>query len=215
VLLASAYSGRAGLSMVSFAIFAREVDKWRQLDELLPTSDDGSWIQAVAKISFRLQVSLRAFDALPVLSSPEAAADLNLAVSTLDGAGRIFSGMSIFRALVRVVYFKNQLASHYRPKLMPLCRIAPEELTTWLKSVSTEVGKIIDDVAYGLADTGARDRTLKISSDLKVNLEALVRAMELASAAQTVIKPAAANTKLPDSIELPALLKKVYGECKN
>ncbi len=209
VLLASAYSGRAGLSMASFAVFAREVDKWRQIDDLLPVIDDGSWIQAVAKISFRLQISLRAFDALPVLSSPESVADLDLALKTLDGAGRIYAGMSIYRALVRVVYFKNQLTSQYRPKFSVGCRIAPAELTTWLSSVSVEVGKIVDDVAYGLSDAGARERTLKISSDLKVNLEALMRAKDLALAAPA----STANGKLPESIDLPPLLKKVYGEC--
>jgi hypothetical protein len=213
VLLASAYSGRAGLSMASFAVFAHEVDKWRQIDELLPVVDDGSWIQTVAKISFRLQVSLRAFDALPILSLPEAVADLDLALKTLDGAGRIFAGMSIFRALVRVVYFKHQLVSQYRPKLLPACKIASGELTTWLTSVSTEVGKIVDDVAYGFSDAGARDRTLKISSDLKINLDVLVRAKDLGLAAAASPASATNNLKIPDSIELPPFLKKVYGEC--
>jgi len=207
-LLSSAYASRAGLQVANYTAFAHEIDKWNQIDELLPTEDDGEWTQTLAKIAFRLQVAIRAFEALPTMQTPQALQDIQTSVRILVDGGRIQGGPSIYRALLRVVEFKHELYTVDRPKFVDSCRIEPEELARWLTEVTKTMTLIIDDVAFGLADPGARERTLGISRKLEGDLQRVLN-----ENLRPLLDLGLPSVKLPKPMDVPSLLKKVYGGC--
>jgi tetratricopeptide (TPR) repeat protein len=207
VLLASAYAARAGVRIANYTAFAHEIEKWKAIDDLLPTSDDDQWTQAVAKVTFRLQVAIRAFESLPNVSGESALKDIHSAVKTLDEGGRIQGGSSLFRALLRVVDFKNRIYSEDRPQVFARCQIRTEDLSQWLENVATEVKKIIEDVGYGLKDQGSREQTLQIANNLNESLKKI---------AQYQLQ--VATVELPEQIEVPPFLVQIYhgfgGRCR-
>lgn len=208
VLLASAYASRAGLHVANYSAFHHEVDKWNQIDEILPGDDEDDWMQSLAKITFRLQVTIRAFEALPNPTTPEALKDIDTAVAVLDDGGRLEGGPSIYRALLRVVQFKQLLFVKSRPKFLEGCRIAPEEMSEWLTNVTRALTLIIDDVAFGLSDPGARERTLQLARNLQGDLERILSEY-LRPAVNLGVPP----LPLPKGVDVPVVIRKVYGGC--
>jgi tetratricopeptide (TPR) repeat protein len=173
VLLASAYAGRSGIELRSFNDFARELEKWSQIDTLWPAEQDFSAESATARaaVSAVLQAHLviRAFAALPVLSSPHAAADLTMALQILDEAGPLRGGPSLYRALLRVVQFKQNLRHEMRPNMVPnnaVCVIATSDLAQWVALVTSAMRKIAADVANGLAAPEAKKRALELLAQI-------------------------------------------------
>jgi hypothetical protein len=197
VLIASAYAGRAGIKLSSYSDFAAELSKWGQVDELLSPDDDGSLLQTVGKAALRIQLILKAFDALPTASGPEGLNDIKAGLSALDQAAEIHGGPAIYRALLRVAVFKQSLHTVYKPNFLAGCRISPPELAKWFSTVGGDIEKIVNDVSAGVADPETKKRTLEFGGRLQSAIDEVE----------------GATAPFGFTVEFPASIKKVYGKC--
>lgn len=179
VLLASAYAARAGIRLANYGNFAATIDKWNKLSELLDDGMEENLLQVVGKAFLRIQIVVKAFDALPVPSTSEGISDLGAALSVLDEGGELKGGPSLYRALLRVTLFKQQLKTVYRPRFAPACRISTRDLTAWLSAIAGQVGKIVDDVGGGLADPESKKRTMEFGARLKGHVVDVTSAVQL------------------------------------
>lgn len=199
VVLASAYAARAGILLSSYTHFVAELEKWNKIDELLSSDSDTSPLQLMAKATFRIQIVLRAFDALPVAQGATSLADLNSALSTLDQAGKLNGGPAIYRALLRIAAFKHNVRLAMKPLVnLTGCRIEVIELLNWLKRVGFEIERVVGDVVEGVANSATKKSTLEFSSHLSNSLS------ELNKISPTLI----------GSVEIPVFVRKVTGACE-
>jgi len=202
VMLASAYAARAGVDLSSYTSFASELQKWDQIDQLLPNEDDGPILNAldvVAKAAVRIELVVRAFDVVPAPSTSDGLADLNKAVQTLSDGGVLTAGPSIYRALLETAVFKNDLQNKYKLKQDVRCEVQSRDLQAWFQTVSQAVQSILNDVANGLTDATAVSKIHVISTEVQTDITAVTTVLQAPDTAAT-------------SLNLPPGLRQLYGQ---
>lgn len=237
VLLASAYAARAGVQLSSFTNFASELDKWNKVDQLFPDQEgEEDFVAQVGKIAVRLEIIIRAFDAIPLPSRVDQQNDLASAFAALNDGGNLSGGAAFYRALLHIALFKLNLQSKYRPQYLSGCQVSAASLVTWFTNVSTELTAIVADISGGLADPGAKAAMAKISSELKTGLTAAMNAMTAMQAkagsqnenfdedfirgwrirrvSSTSSGPVMNRVADEVMVSIPPALRKVYGPCQ-
>lgn len=202
ILLASAYAARAGLSFTSYSDFAAELGKWQRVDELLPTDNDSFILQGLAKALVRLQLVIRAFQAVPVPPDVSSATDIRTGLQTLIDAGTLHGGASLYRALLRIVIFKQATVIEARPSVEKGCLARVGDIAVWIKKMGGDLEMIFQDVAAGLAEGPNRDRVLQFAQEIRVNLnDPRLASVNL-------------NQDANSRMKLPTQLKSLFGACE-
>lgn len=201
LILASAYAARAGISLSSYSSFASELAKWKKIDDILPESDDKGFVQSVAKAAVRVQLMVRAFQAIPSPASLAAAEDARMALRTLDEAGTLAGGPSLYRALLRIIVFKQDVFLINTPKIERGCLANPDEVSTWLQALLGSLEAIFRDVSHGLEDPEAKS----VAQDFAVKMREIIQAID----------PARLHShKKAVLLQLPPSLKMMLGPCE-
>lgn len=201
VILASAYAARAGISLSSYVNFARELAKWGKVDQILPEENDGDFLQSIAKASVRVQLMYRAFDSIPAPSSLAAMEDIQKAYTALVEAGELSGGPSLYRALVRIMVFKQDLFLKNRPRIERGCMAYPKEISKWLKSFLISLEAIFIDVGNGFTEPELRKKADEMTTKFR----------EIISD----IDPAKMYLEISNEpVALPPALKMLLGQCR-
>ena len=202
VLLASAYAARGGLFLSSYRGFADEMLKWEDRQEMIPAGSDDPFLDDLAIASLRVHLIVRAFDSLPVVSTPSAYQDLTTAVSILEAIPQLTGGPSIYRALLRTARFKHDLLNVNRFPSVNLCQVEIMSLVQWITKIESELRGIVEDVAGGIADQAAKEKLHALASELDMGLEEAAKQIQAKS-----------KSKDPILMNIPWALRRVSGSC--
>ena len=201
VILASAYAARAGVSLSSYLDFARELGKWGQIDRILPEENDDDFLQSMTKAAVRVQLMIRAFDSIPAPSSLAGMEDIRKATAVLDEAGELKGGPSLYRGLLRIMVFKQDLFITNRPRIERGCRAYPKEISKWLKSFLVTLEAIFVDFGNGFTEPEAREKAKAMTQKFRDIIKD--------------IDPAKMVWEIGDEpVELPPALLMLLGPCR-
>ena len=161
LLLASAYSARAGLRFLDFRKFAAQVQSWSSSDEPTLFTTRNRVLQSVVRIIWQVQRFSQAFETVPAPSSVGGYDDLRSALAVLEEAGELTGGASLYRALVRVVIFKHDINERYGIVPINGCGVDLPKLIRWFTEVGEELERMMTDYAFSQKDPAAREKTLR------------------------------------------------------
>ncbi len=206
VLLASGYAARAGLMLTRYLSFADQVVKWGQVDDLLPTAGEsgGAALQALSEVAgaaVKIELVIKAFSALPTPTGDDQIADLKLAVKTLGDGGVLHAGPAIYRALLKTVVLKIDLAGRFKLNTSVACEIASGELGQWFTSIDSEIQSILLDVANGLGDASSAEKVRAKATDIKTTVDQVAVILS-------------APDLITQTLHMPPPLVDAFGACK-
>lgn len=215
-LLANAYAARAGIYLADFTDFARllietsnEVDALldRQgglLSQLKGRGDDQSRIvMAFARImraTLRIDGLMRSFEFLPVPHTPEQWRDLQAAITVLDGEPRYRGGPALYRALLRISFFKYDLHDRYDFSHLRKCSMNVRKLARQVDDIRVDVSRILRDISFGTVDKESQRRILEFVRKMDLDMRVAVAAL---------------NQLDQRDVDVSVIVKKLHGSCRN
>ena len=160
LLLASAYVARAGVKFTDFTGFAKQVLNWNPSsnDQLFPTKD--KVLRTVASTIWQIQILMRAFQTIPVPSSPTGYDDIETGLQILVDGGELHGGPSLYRALLRVVIFKRDLGTKYQIIPTSGCGFDVANLVESFSSLDQQLELIMTDYAFAQKTDEQRAKTM-------------------------------------------------------
>jgi hypothetical protein len=195
LLLANAYAARAGVFASGFTDFAAEIIQSSREVDAIVGRNGGLFEQLKGKgdreakivIAFerfmiatlRVDGLLRGFRALPQVKSAVALRDLETALQILDQEQRYRGGPAIYRGLLRVTYFKQNLKGRYDFSSIHKCSINAGALAEQISRLRDDVRKILFDIGYGTLNENRQieleEFTEKIDLEMRTAIQALRR----------------------------------------
>ncbi len=186
VLLASAYAGRAGLKFIQYKDFASAVLTWDTNGSNALAASRDPVIRTIAQTIWQIQVVLRAFDAVPAPTEKNGYDDLRTALEILDEGGRLYEGASLYRALIRIVVFKQDLVTRYQLRAENGCYIEIPQLARWFETIERELSMLMTDYAYSMKDGEKRKGTLSMVAQMRRSGEDVRRTLSGARADRNI-----------------------------
>jgi hypothetical protein len=205
VILASAYSARAGIFMGEyFEVINRLLKHMAASDAIIDNQysklfvrwqsqvkdqDQKGILDVFSKVyvaTFRIGELVTALDMIPRLSADNQR-DVALAVETLNGADApVRGGAALYSGLLRLLLLKNNLASKYDLAYLNKCNVDLNALASQLTDLQNDVQGLLLNLANGFADRRKAASMKKASENIESAFGEAISTIQQFSAFQEV-----------------------------
>lgn len=216
LLLAMGYATRAGIFVRDFTDFARQVVATsNEIDDLMSRNgglfkqfkgkgEEQSKIvvafEHLMRATLRIDGLLRSFEFLPVVQNEEEWRDLQAAITVLDQEKRYRGGPALYRALLRISFFKYDLKDRYDFTHLRRCEIDTGLLATQIEGLHTDLFRILTDIAYGISDPDRQKRMYEFSRKLNIDMRLAVASLKQFH---------------QRNVDVSQLVSRIHGNCRN
>lgn len=190
VLLASALAAKSGIVLTDFAGFIRFM---LSRADMKKNKDEGLSEKMAAQVEL-------IFDSLKTVPDLIQGLDDILYAIEILNIPNLTSGGFLYRALLKLVVFKNRFNGEYRMQPTSNCMIKPRALDFWLMSVEMEIQSILTDTQLSLGQPKKKEKIQRLQTKLA----------EVNKDVRESLEPELGKPL----IKMPFILKKNYVECR-